>query len=121
MTATTPPSDDWELPESWTDGARELFLGVIDQRPDLAGAELGSLEQAASLHASAERLDAVAQDAGMIATGSTGQTIVHPAVVEARLARTASAAILSRLVPPTSGPKTSSQRGRDAARARYSK
>lgn len=64
----------WELPAEWTDGARELFLGVVEQRPDVAGAELGSLEQAAALPSAAERLDEVALAAGMIATGSTGRS-----------------------------------------------
>lgn len=115
----TPDPGDWDLPADWTDGARDLFLGVVEQRPDLAGAELGALEQAAALHSAAERLDEVALAAGMVATGSTGQAVVHPAVVESRLARTASAQILARLVLPTAGAKTNSQRARDAARARY--
>ncbi|WP_158863719.1 hypothetical protein [Leifsonia sp. AG29] len=121
MTDTHTTADAWELPADWTDGARDLFLSVIEQRPDLAGAELGALEQAAALHSSAERLDEVSIAAGMVALGSMGQTIVHPAVAEARLARTASASILARLVPPTAGPMTNSQRGRRAAQARYAK
>jgi hypothetical protein len=118
-TSRAPAPDEWELPESWTPGARDLFLGVIEQRPELAGAELASLEQAAALHSAADRLDEVALAAGMIATGSTGQIIAHPAAVEGRLARTAVAQILARLVAPSAGAKTNSQRGREAARARW--
>ncbi|WP_295125952.1 hypothetical protein [uncultured Leifsonia sp.] len=121
MTDIHPEAEVWELPADWTDGARDLFLSVIEQRPDLAGAELGALEQAAALHSSAERLDEVSVAAGMVALGSMGQTIVHPAVAEARLARVASASILARLVPATAGPMTNSQRGRRAAQARYAK
>ncbi|GAA4053472.1 hypothetical protein [Agromyces indicus] len=114
------PADDWILPEGWTESARDLFHEVLDERPELAGAELGALEQACALASAAERLDEVALAAGMIAKGSTGQTIVHPAVVEARLARTAAAAILARLVPAGgAGARTNSQRARDAARARW--
>ncbi|MDR5691863.1 hypothetical protein RH861_07270 [Agromyces indicus] len=108
------------MPEGWTESARDLFHEVLDERPELAGAELGALEQACALASAAERLDEVALAAGMIAKGSTGQTIVHPAVVEARLARTAAAAILARLVPAGgAGARTNSQRARDAARARW--
>ncbi|RFA11980.1 hypothetical protein B7R21_11645 [Subtercola boreus] len=120
MTPTSLP-DDWLLPPDWTDSARDVFLGGIDERPDLAGAELASLEHAAALTSSADRLDGVARDAGIVATGSTGQVVLHPAVTEARLARASASTILARLVTPTAGPQTASQRGRAAARARYSR
>ena len=118
MTITDPPPG-WNLPPDWTEAARDLFLGVLDERPALAGAELAALEQAAALASSAERLDVVAQAAGMIATGSTGQTTVHPAVVESRLARTAAAQILARLKAPSAVGVTASVRGRKSAAARW--
>ncbi len=122
MTAQTDsPSDGWDLPDHWTDNARALFGDVIEQRPDLAGANLGELEHAASLTSAADLLDEAARAAGMVATGSMGQTVVHPAAVEARLSRTAAAQILGRLSVPSTGAKTTSQRNRDAARARWSK
>ena len=114
------PSNDWAIPPNWTATARDLFLGVIDARPDLAGAELASLEQAAALASAAELLEGVALAAGMVTTGSKLQVIVHPAIVEARLGRTAAAQILARLVSAKSGAKTPSQRGAEAARARWS-
>ena len=120
-TMTAPNEDSWDLPAHWTDSARDLFLGVIEQRADLGGADLASLEQAASLASAAEQLEAAAFAVGMVATGSTGQVVVHPAIVEARLARTAVAQILARLVLPSSGAKTSSQRGREAANARWTR
>jgi|GEM_PF-2947269 len=124
LTTDAEPVDDvldgWDLPESWTPSARDLFASVLEVRADLSGPDLGALEHACSLTSAAERLDEVALSAGMISTGSTGQTVVHPAVVEARLARTAAAAILARLAP-TSGAhrQTASERGRAAARARW--
>jgi hypothetical protein len=121
MTDDTTPRDAWELPTGWTTAARDLFFEVLEQRPDLAGAEVASLEQAAALTSSADRLETVALAAGMVSTGSTGQAVVHPAVVEARMARTAAAAILARLVLPIVGTKTPSQRGREAANARWSR
>ncbi|MEV7648019.1 hypothetical protein [Arthrobacter sp. NPDC089319] len=116
-----PDADAWDLPQHWTNAARDTWDNVLDERPDLAGAELSALEQACNLIAAADNLDGVAREASYVAQGSQGQTIVHPATVEARLARTAAAQILARLVAATSGAKTPSQRGRDAARARWSK
>lgn len=115
---TAPNPDEWDLPASWTQGARDLFAEVLEQSPDLSGAGLGSLETACSLVAAAERLDDVALAAGMLATGSTGQVIVHPAVVEARLARTAAASILARLVPDDPGSFRARQRAAAQSRNR---
>jgi hypothetical protein len=108
-----------DYPEHWSAPARDTYDAVLEQRPDLAGAEFSALVQAGDLITSADGLDAAARQDGMLARGSTGQVVVHPALVEARLARTAASAILARLVPATAGPKTASQRGRDAARARH--
>jgi hypothetical protein len=111
-----------DYPDHWTASARDTYENVLEQRPDLAGAEFASLEQAAELISAAELLEKVARDAGMVATGSTGQVTVHPAAVEARLGRTAAAAILARLTAPSKGgAMTNSERGRMAARARYSR
>lgn len=117
------PTDDaaQDLPEHWSQGAQDTYLNVLEQRPDLAGAEYAALEQAVELITAADALDVAARAAGMVATGSTGQVVVHPAAIEARLARTAAAQILARLAPAGAGAKTNSQRGRDAARARWSR
>lgn len=122
MIDATDPADDvldgWTLPEDWTEAARDLFAEVLSERPDLSGADLGSLEHACSLTSAAERLEAVAQAAGMVSTGSTGQTVVHPAVIEARLARTSAATILARLAPSQAERRT--HQARRAARTRWS-
>lgn len=123
MTDTPAPSQDadgWDLPGHWTQAAQDAFLNVTEERKDLDGAELASLEQAAELITSADLLDEAARAEGLLVKGSTRQTVVNPGVVEARLARTAASAILARLVGSRSGAKTSSQRARDAARARWS-
>lgn len=112
------PLAGWDLPDDWTPAARDLFAEVLDERPDVSGADLGALIHACSLTSAAERLDTVARAAGMVATGSTGQVIVHPAVVEARLARTAASTILARLSPTRAEHATA--RARRAARARWS-
>lgn len=124
---TVPPADtsddvlaDFDLPD-WHATALEAFREVITVRPDLEGAELVSLEQAATLIDTATRLDERAAAASYEATGAAGQTILHPAVAESRLARTQAAAILHRLVAVVEGPRmTNSQRGRAAANARWS-
>lgn len=108
------------LPAHWTPGARDTYQNVLDQRADLAGAEYAALEQAVELIASADALETAVREHGTMVKGSTGQLVVNPAAVEARLARTAAAQILARLVPAGAGARTNSQRGRDAARARWS-
>lgn len=110
--------DGWTLPDDWTDGARDVFAEVVEERPEIAGADLGALESACALVSAADRLGAVARAAGMLALGSTGQTIVHPAAVEERLSRTAAATILARL-SPTRGARFT-ERARGAARVRHS-
>ncbi len=119
-----PDIDAPALPESWTASARETFEAVSEECGDsLSSAELAELYHACFLESTAERLDRVAADAGMVARGSTGQTILHPAVTEARLSRTAAAAILARLHRPSAAPAptAASERGRRAAAARWSR
>lgn len=126
-TPALPPADDaddvlagFDLPTSWTDSAVDTFREVLTSRPDLAGPELSALEHACQLQTVAEHLDGVARDAAYAATGSQGQEILHPAVSEARLTRTAAAQILARLTVTSSRTQTSSERARSAARARWS-
>lgn len=112
------PADD--LPATWTAGARDTFLAVTEERDDLSSAELAALFHACALENAAERLDEVALAAGMVSRGSTGQEVIHPGVVEARLARTAAAAILARLHRPTAETPASARAARAAA-ARWSR
>jgi hypothetical protein len=107
-----------DLPASWTDGAKDTFRAVSDERPNMSAAEVAQLWHACALESAAERHDEVALAAGMIARGSTGQPIPHPSAIEARLARSAAAAILAKLQPAAHG--TPSEHARRAARARWS-
>lgn len=106
-----------DLPADWSAGACDLVGEVLDERADLAGADLAALWQVGSLVTAADALDAVARAAGYVSTGSTGQTITHPAAVESRLARTAAAGILARLSPSAGASRTT--HARRAARARH--
>lgn len=108
---------EWDLPDHWTPSVRDLFAEVLDERPDLSGADLASLEQACELATAADALGEVARAAGYVTTGSTGQVVAHPAQVEARLARTAAAAVLARLAPSRAVKFT--ERSRRAARTRH--
>ena len=109
----------FDLPADWTESARETFREVLTARPDVAGPELSALEHACQLQTVADKLDAVARDAAFMATGSQGQEILHPAVTEARLSRTAAAQILARLTVTSGRVQSSSERARSAARARW--
>lgn len=124
LTPAPEPADDdvlegFDLPVTWTTNAIETFREVLAARPDLSGPELSALEHACQLQSVADHLDDVARGAAYVATGSQGQEILHPAVAEARLTRTAAAAILARLTVTSGRVQTSTERARAAARARW--
>lgn len=108
----------FELPDHWSADARDTFEEVLEARPDLGGSELAALHHACELESAADALAIIARDAGMVATGSQGQTVLHPAVSESRMARVAAAGILHRLIGPRAA-ANASQRGTKAARARW--
>jgi hypothetical protein len=116
---TDDPTTDGH-PDHWSDAARDAVAEVLDVRPDLDGADLASLREAAELITAADALAAVARAVGYVATGSTGQTVTHPAQVESRLCRTAAASVLARLTAPAAGgAETLSQRQRRLAQKRH--
>lgn len=107
-----------ELPAHRSPGARDTG-NVLDERPDLSGAEFAALEQAVELITTAEALEATFLESGVSAPGSAGQLVVNPGLSESHLARTAAATILNRLVGVKTGALTNSQHGRAAANARW--
>ncbi|WIE53438.1 hypothetical protein [Curtobacterium sp. MCBD17_003] len=94
--------DEWPTPDHWSDAARDAFLSVIEQRPELAGAELAQLEQAAELVTTADLMMSVAARTDYVLNGSQGQTVISGAVTESRLARQAAGQMLARLAPLSS-------------------
>ena len=108
------------LPEHWSPSAKDAWDNVLEERPELSGAEYAALEQAVELMSVADLLDTAARESGRLIAGSTGQLVTNPALVEARQARTTAATSLARLASPSAGAKTNSQRGREAARVRWS-
>ncbi|MDO8120646.1 hypothetical protein Q6346_04875 [Isoptericola sp. b490] len=108
------------LPDHWSKPAREAVEEVLSARPDLAGGDVGALEQAAELVTLADALSAVAADAGYVSRGDAGQQTTHRAVTEARLARAQAAAILGRLTEFGTAMDRSSA-GRALARKRWAR
>jgi len=92
-------AEDWTFPEHWTPSAVDAATNVLTARPDLDGGELSALIEACEMVTLADRLAQVAADAGYLASGSAGQTVLHPAVAEQRLARTAASNVFRALAP----------------------
>lgn len=90
---------------------------------DLSASELAILTEVCRTLDDLDRLaDVIAAD-GATTLGSTGQTVVHPALTEARGQRLALHRLVSALALPDvegdSVPTTGSIRGKGAARARW--
>lgn len=117
MTDSTP---NFEYPDHWSAAACEAADEVLAARPDLGGADVAALEQAAELISLADDLSAVARDAGYVSRGDAGQETTHRAVTEARMARAAAAAILGRLAAADPVVDRSAA-GRSLARKRWAR
>lgn len=129
MTDDTHDEDDLTLPEHFTDEARDLVEGFLDDLDDDAEVDAlswGALIQAGELISTADRLDEVARAADYMTTGSQGQEVLHPAIAEARQARSTAASTLARLRPKNPGGESKFSGGAGgtaakAAAARWSK
>lgn len=117
---TTATASAFDFPDHWSPAAREAVEEVLDARPDLSGADVASLEQAAELVTLADALAAVARAAGYVSTGDAGQQTTHRAVTEARQARAQAAAIFGRLGDSTASTDRSAA-GRALARKRWAR
>lgn len=115
MTATP-----FHFPDHWSDAAREAAQEILDARPNLSGADVAALEQAAELVTLADRLGEVAAAAGYVSRSDAGAETTHRAVTEARLARTSAAAIFARLVDDNTAVSRSAA-GSALARKRWSR
>lgn len=94
---------------------------------DLDDRELALLGEACLCFDRIQQLRAIVTEQGPLATGSTGQRVVHPAVIEERLQRQLVGQLLARLdLPPedasaAGGYSEGSLRGRRAARIRWNR
>lgn len=112
-------------PKGLGNSGRALWRQIADGMP--AGWELDERELALLLLACRQRddlsrLETVISKEGVMATGSTGQPVVHPAVLEARQARLAINRLLGGLELPDADEVPRSDAGRHgqrAARARH--
>lgn len=103
-------------PDHWTTAARDAVASVLTARPELDGAEAAMLGEAAELITIADELAAAARTNGLLDKGSTGQTVVAAAVIEARLARSAAGALLAKLIPARPVEGSRGGKGRFVAR-----
>lgn len=108
----------WESEDHWPDSVAAVF-DEINKESTLSAVEAARLYAACDMLAHAVALDAIVRESGPMATGSTGNDIVSPAIVEARQLRTAAAAIIGSLGASGRGGKTSSTSARTAARQRW--
>lgn len=85
---TTPDPDRYAgLPESWSESAKETYVQIEAEHPNLDAASLSSLFEACGLFALADALaERVAAD-GYTVPGSQGQAVAHPLLSEIRLNR----------------------------------
>ena len=116
---SNPTPDRYEgLPSQWSDNAKETHAAVFEEHPDLDVTGLAALHHACALESSADALDAQVATDGPMIPGSSGQLVLHPAISEARLTRTAAVAALRALgIAP--GQSSASSAGAALVRQRW--
>ncbi|QCU77258.1 hypothetical protein E7744_02765 [Citricoccus sp. SGAir0253] len=92
MTTETDPYAD--LPESWSQSARDLYVNVDAENPAMSSAAEGALWEACTLISSADAMSAEVDRVGLMTTGYKGQPVANPLIAEARQARAAAIAAL---------------------------
>lgn len=109
----------WVAEDHWPETVAAVFEEITTEA-ELSAVDAARLYTACDMLAHAALLDAVIVDGGPMATGSTGNDIVNPAITEARQLRTAAAAIIGSLgAKPGRGGKTTSATARQSARTRW--
>lgn len=119
-------------PRGLGNAGKALWKQIISDLPTTADGWRASLDEReqALLFAACRQLDDITRleteikKSGAMATGSQGQAVVNPAVIEARQGRTVLARLLGQIeIPDEDGKPTSnaSQVGRKAAKARWDK
>ena len=108
----------WESEDHWPESVAAVF-DEINSETQLSAVDAARLYSACDMLAHAAALDEVVRESGPMASGSTGNDIVSPAIVESRQLRTAAAAIIGTLGSSGRGGKTTSTSARTAARKRW--
>ncbi len=112
------------MPEAVTAGAQlrqRIEAELAEHELDLDGRETELLDRACATADAIEALEEVVARDGATVTGSRGQTIVHPALVEARQQKLVLLRLLNSLdlIGDSAAPASPSARGRAAAQARW--
>jgi P27 family predicted phage terminase small subunit len=125
MTASARPEPPINLGEA---GIRlwGSILADLDDSWQLDARELHLLERACRVEDEMRKLEAVVDQEGATSTGSKGQVVVHPAVLEGRQLKLAQLRLLGslELADPKTGnesPTAASRRASKAAGARWRK
>jgi hypothetical protein len=86
--AEAPETDPYEgLPEAWSASAKETYVQIEREHPDLDSSSLATLYEACGLFALADALQARVDEDGYVVKGSQGQPTAHPLLSEVRLNR----------------------------------
>ena len=85
------------LPASWSDSAKETFVQIEAEHPDMDATSLAILSEACNLLASADLMQERVDLDGLLTTGSQGQLVAHPLISEVRQARVQALAALKAL------------------------
>jgi hypothetical protein len=98
LTDTESTDDRYDgLPPVWSESAKETYVQIAEEHPNLDAASLSALFEACALFALADALaERVAADGYMVA-GSQGQSVAHPLLSEIRLNRVQAMAALRAL------------------------
>ncbi|AWB88750.1 hypothetical protein [Homoserinimonas hongtaonis] len=75
------------LPSTWSDSARETYVQIEEEAPNLTAAQRAATYEAVSLLALADEVAKAIDEHGVMTTGSQGQLVVNPAVSEVRALR----------------------------------
>jgi P27 family predicted phage terminase small subunit len=99
----------------------KAILGDLENGWELDRRELHLLERACRVEDEMRDLEAVVDKEGPTTRGSTGQVVVHPAVLESRQLKVTQLRLLSalELQDPDGRSTPSSQRARRAAQSRH--
>jgi P27 family predicted phage terminase small subunit len=121
MTGTTP-----RAPAGLGTTGRAFWRHVHHEYAELEQGETALLTQACRTLDTITELERAAADDGTMITGSAGQPVLHPAITEIRLQRTAFARLLDQLGLPTEDSQAApaspaARRAQKAAQARWAR
>ena len=109
MTTTKP-----KPPNGLATRGRKFWRDVVDEF-DLTDAERHLLHEACRSLDRIDALEAVVTTEGQTVTGSTGQTVLHPAIAEARQQRLVLGRLVKQRTPGRSSPRTTPRHAKNGS------